>query len=148
MLQIRNKIHLLKLHHCSTLILEKCSLRTFSVWKYIYNELKNLKRLAQIRPHVIHQYVLVSKKLYFWIEIKIPVLSNFFFRIRNQFFLFVSCSDDREEMQRALDYLCDCINQGCGSGSELDQDSIGSVDPDPGKNDPQHSLADRHNLLN
>jgi hypothetical protein len=28
--------------------------------------------------------------------------------------------------------------QGCGSGSQLDPDSIGSVDPDPGEqNDPQ-----------
>jgi hypothetical protein len=29
--------------------------------------------------------------------------------------------------------------QGCGSGSQLDPDSVGSVDPDPeeGKNDPQ-----------
>ncbi len=50
---------------------------------------------------------------------------------------YVGAADQLANLSQEVPYL---HNQGCGSGSGLDPDSIGSVDPDPdqeGKNDLQ-----------
>jgi hypothetical protein len=46
-------------------------------------------------------------------------------------FLRVGCSLLRAEASSVTWTFFFMIDQGCGSGSQLDPDSIGSVDPDP-----------------